>query len=45
MEEKKLKAEKLKTEAKMTEIATDVNEAPKGDDLSGLRVCDHKEEK
>ena len=45
MEEAKWKAEKTKTEAEMTAMAADVNEAPKGEDLFGPRSCNRKEDK
>ena len=45
MEEATPKAEKSKMDAEMTVMATDVNEAHKGEDPSGPRSCDRKEEK
>ena len=45
MEEANPKAGKAKTEAEMTAMAVDVNEAPKGEDPSGPRGCDRKDEK
>ena len=45
MEEAKSMAEKAKMEAEMMVMATDVNEAPKGEDPLIPRGCDQKEEK
>ena len=45
MEKAKLKSEKVNMEVDMTEMALDINEAPKGEDPLGPSGCDHKEEK
>ena len=45
MEEAKSKAEKARSEAEMTLMAVDVNDAPKGENQSGTRGCDLEEEK
>ena len=44
-EEAKANAEKLKTEAETTAMAAYINETPKGEETSGQRGCDCKEEK
>ena len=45
MEETKSKAKKANKKAEMKVMAADVNEAPKGEDPSGPRGCDCKEDK